>query len=186
VTTAVASPIRSSSYTPALIALHWITVLVIATAFAAIELRGYYPRGSETRDFLIATHKSCGMLVLMLVVVRIGVAARNAAPPIVPAPPGWQMLAARLVHLTLYAAMIAMPLLGWTMTSAGAHPIPFFGLTIPPIIGPDKDLSKTLTGIHEFIGNALYYIIAIHAAGALVHHYLLKDNTLVRMLRPGR
>ncbi len=174
------------TYAPTLIALHWITVLVIATAFAAIELRGYYPRGSASRDLLTATHKSCGMLVLLLVIVRAGVAIRNPAPPIIPAPPAWQLVLSRLVHLTLYAAMIAMPLLGWSMSSAGGHPVPFFGLTIPPILGPDKELSKTLTGIHEFIGNALYYVIGLHALAALAHHYLLKDNTLLRMLRPAR
>ncbi|MET0639622.1 MAG: cytochrome b/b6 domain-containing protein, partial [Hyphomicrobium sp.] len=64
--------------------------------------------------------------------------------------------------------------------------VPFFGLTIPPIIGPDKELAHTLEEIHEFIGNALYYVIGLHALGALVHHYFLKDDTLLRMTRPSR
>ncbi|MET0406762.1 MAG: cytochrome b [Hyphomicrobium sp.] len=175
-----------TSYAPGLIAIHWITAAVFVILFAAIELRGYYPRGSATRDFLTATHKSCGMLILLLALVRINVRGWKGAPPIVPEPAIWQQRFARLTHLILYVAMIAMPLLGWLMTSAGGHAVPFFGLTIPPIIGPDKELAHTLEEIHEFIGNALYYVIGLHALGALVHHYVLKDDTLLRMTRPSR
>lgn len=185
--TAAAEPSTKTrtSYEPALIAIHWITVLVFIVIFSAIELRGYFPRGSATRDLLLATHKSCGMLILLLVLVRVVIRGRNPAPSIVPAPPAWQNGIAHLVHLTLYAAMIAMPLLGWAMTSAGDHPIPFFGLSVPPILAPNKELSKTLAEIHEFIGNALYFVIGFHALAALAHHYLLKDNTLLRMVRPS-
>ncbi len=181
----VAPSTKPTSYEPGLIAIHWITALVFVVTFAAIELRGYYPRGSEMRDFLTATHKSCGMLILLLALVRLNIRGWKSAPPIVPAPPAWQHWIAHLIHVTLYAAMIAMPLLGWLMTSANGRSVPFFGLTIAPIIAPDKDLAHTLETIHEFIGNALYYVIGLHAAGALLHHYLLKDNTLLRMVRSG-
>jgi superoxide oxidase len=175
-----------SSYEPAIIAVHWVTALVFVIVFAAIELRGYFPRGSEARDLLTATHKSFGILILLLVLVRLAIKARSATPPIDPAPPAWQNWLARLTHVTLYAAMLAMPLLGWAMTSTGNHPIPFFGLSLPPILAPDKALSKQLAEIHEFIGNALYYVIGLHAFAALAHHYVLKDNTLLRMVRPAR
>jgi cytochrome b561 len=173
---------KPATYSPTIIAIHWITALVIAAVFTAIELRGYAPKGSEARSLLIATHKSLGLLVLLLVVVRISIRTRILAPPITPALPLWQNALARLTHLTLYAAMIAMPLLGWLMTSAGGHPIPFFGLSLPPLIGENKELSHTLTEIHEFIGNALYYVIGLHAFAALAHHYVFHDNTLTRML----
>ena len=175
-----------SSYEPGVIAIHWLTALVFVVVFTAIELRGYYPRGSETRDFLTATHKSFGMLILLLVLVRINLRAWKPTPPIVPPLPAWQHWLARVVHLTLYAAMIAMPLLGWLMTSAKGGTIPFFGLTVAPLISPDKALGHTLEEIHEFIGNALYYVIGLHAAAALFHHYLIKDNTLLRMMKPSR
>jgi superoxide oxidase len=182
--TAAAEPLTTrKSYAPSLIALHWMTVLVFVVLFTAIELRGYFPRGSATRDFLLATHKSCGMLILVLVLVRIAIKSRSSTPPIAPAPPAWQNAIARVVHATLYLSMIAMPLLGWAMTSAADHPIPFFGLSLPPILSPDKELSKTLVAIHEFIGNALYFVIGLHALAALAHHYLLRDNTLLRMVR---
>ncbi|HML29402.1 MAG TPA: cytochrome b [Hyphomicrobium sp.] len=172
-----------SSYAPGLIAIHWITALVFVVIFASIELREYYPRGSEMRDFLKATHKSFGMLILLLALLRITLKSRNSTPPIVPPLPAWQTGLSHLVHLILYAAMIAMPLLGWLMSSASGGSVPFFGLQIAPIIAPDKELAHTLEEIHEFIGNALYYVIGLHALAALFHHYIVKDNTLLRMVR---
>lgn len=177
---------RTGNYAPAIIAIHWLTVLVIAGAFAAIEIKGYYPKGSDTRALLTATHMSLGILVLLLTIVRLAIRSRNPAPAIIPAPPAWQHAIASLTHLILYAALLAMPLLGWIMTSAGGHSIPFFGLSLPPLIGEHKELAHTLEEVHEFIGNALYYIIGLHALAALVHHYVHKDNTLTRMLSAAR
>jgi superoxide oxidase len=175
-----------AAYPPSLIALHWATVLILAVLFTAIEVRGYFPKGSATRDLLIATHKSLGVLVFILVIIRATIRARATRPAIWPQPPAWQNAIATLTHATLYAAMIAMPVLGVMMTSAAGRATPFFGLHIPPLIAENKDLAHQLVDIHEFIGNALYYIIALHAGAALFHHYAMRDNTLVRMLRPQR
>ncbi len=123
-TATIDGPSRTASYAPAIIAIHWLTVLVIAAVFAAIEIRGYYPKGSDMRGFLTAAHKSLGILVLLLTVIRIAVRSRTPAPAIVPAPPAWQHAIASLTHLILYAALLAMPLLGWLMTSAGRPPDP--------------------------------------------------------------
>lgn len=182
VTVTVNATSPAATYTRGAIALHWITVLVIAAVFTAIELRGYYPKGSETRAFLTSLHMMLGITVLLLVIVRIGIRVRNPAPPIIPAPPAWQDALARLVHLTLYAAMIGMPLLGWTMVSANGHAVPFYGFSLPPIANADKPLAHNLEEIHVFIGNALYYVIGLHALAALTHHYVFRDNTLARML----
>jgi cytochrome b561 len=187
VTAAADIPLTArSSYAPGLIAIHWITALAFVFLFTAIEVREYYPKGSEMRDLLMSTHKSFGILILLLALVRVAVRGRMTAPPILPAPPVWQTWAARFTHVVLYGAMIAMPLLGWTMTSAGGHSVPFFGLTLPPIMGVDKELSEELEDIHSFIGNALYFVIGFHAIAALFHHYVMKDNTLLRMVRAQR
>lgn len=185
-TITVNPPSKAATYPSAIITLHWLTVLVIAGVFAAIEIRGYYPKGSDMRGLLTSTHKSLGILVLLLTIVRIAIRSRNPSPPIIPAAPAWQDAIARVTHFTLYAAMLALPLLGWLMTSAGGHPIPFFGLSLPPLIGENKDLAHNLEEVHEFIGNALYYVIGLHALAALVHHYVRKDNTLTRMVTAAR
>jgi cytochrome b561 len=81
--------------------------------------------------------------------------------------------------------MIALPLIGWIMLSADGKPIPFFGLTLPPLIGPNEGLAEQLEELHETIGTLGYWLIGLHAMAALFHHYVLRDATLSRML-PAR
>lgn len=170
------------TYPPSLIAIHWLTALLIAAVFAAIELREYFPKGSETRDQLKALHFMLGLTVWLLVLVRLVLRSRERAPQIVPPPSTWQVAAAHAMHALLYAVMIAMPVLGWLVLSGEGKPIPFFGLTLPPLISENKDLAHRIEDVHVFIGNAFYFLIGFHALAGLAHHYLAKDNTLVRML----
>ena len=93
---------------------------------------------------------------------------------------------AKLTHLALYAIMIGMPLLGWLVLSAAGKPIPFFGLELPALIGQNKPLASQLKDIHEVVGTAGYFLIAAHAAAALFHHYVQRDNTLLRMWPTSR
>ena len=81
--------------------------------------------------------------------------------------------------------MIVMPLLGWLILSGENKPVPFFGAQLPVLIGENKDLAKQLEEVHEVVGNVGYFLIGIHAAAALAHHYIQRDNTLTRML-PSR
>lgn len=90
------------------------------------------------------------------------------------------------MHGLLYAFLILMPLLGWLTLSAGGKPIPFFGLELPALVGPDKALASTVKEIHETIGTVGYYLIGLHAAAALYHHYFVHDDTLRRMLPQRR
>jgi cytochrome b561 len=89
------------------------------------------------------------------------------------------------MHVALYALMIGMPLAGWLMLSAAAKPIPLFGLQLPALIGESKALADLIEEIHETGGTVGYYLIGLHAAAALFHHYVKRDNTLPRML-PSR
>jgi len=182
VTIAIEPSARATTYPSALIALHWITALAFVGIFAAVEFHESFPKGDPMRDLLMLTHKTLGITMLLLVIVRIFIRSRNPAPSIIPAPPAWQTGISHATHAALYAAMIALPLLGWLMSNAAGRPAPFFGLELPILIGENKDLAGTLREAHELIGNALYFVIGLHAFAALAHHYALKDNTLTRML----
>jgi len=107
--------------------------------------------------------------------------ARSAVVESIPAL-AWQRRLAGWVHLALYLLMIAMPLLGWLALSAAGKPIPFFGLQLPALIGESKGIARLLKDIHETIGTIGYWLIGAHAGAALIHHYVMGDNTLVRML----
>lgn len=179
-----APTVTANRYSRPTIALHWLMLALIAIVYASMELRGLFPRGSAPRELMKATHFALGISVLALVIVRIAARLPSSTPPITPPPSPAQRLLAGIAHLALYAFMIAMPLLGWLMFSAEGKTVPFFGLDLPPLIGPDKALAHDLEEWHELGATLGYWLIGLHAAAALLHHYVQRDNTLRRML-PG-
>jgi cytochrome b561 len=174
-------------YTGLTIGAHWLTLALLVGVYACIELREFFPRGSDARQALASWHFMLGLATFALEFLRLAFRVAGRTPPIHPAPPLWQQRLAGLVHLALYAFLVAMPLLGWLILSTANEPVPFFGMQLPPLAAPDRALSHSLEEIHETIGTAGYYLIGLHAAAALFHHYFLRDDTLVRMLpRHGR
>ncbi|MDH1728877.1 cytochrome b [Pseudomonas chengduensis] len=167
------------------IGLHWLMLILIAVVYACIELKGNFPKGSETRELLKQWHFMLGLSVFALVWLRLLARALSPIPAIEPPLPTWQALPAKLMHLALYALMIGAPLAGWLILSAAGKPIPFFGLELPALIGPDKELAGQIKELHELAGTAGYWLIGLHAIAGLYHHYVARDNTLTRML-PGR
>lgn len=164
------------------IGLHWLMLLLLVAVYAAMELRGIFPKGSDAREAMKTWHYMLGLSVFVLVWVRLAARLVHPTPAIVPAPPQWQVYLARAVHVALYLLMIAMPLIGWMLLSAEGKPIPFFGLQLPALVGENKPLAGQLEEIHEFIGTAGYFLIGLHTVAALFHHYVVRDNTLRRML----
>lgn len=175
----------TARYGPVLIGFHWLMLLLIVAVYACTELRELFARGSEPREMLKTWHYTLGLAVFALVWLRLIARLSGRVPAIVPPPPRWQRALANVTEFAIYAFMIIMPLLGWMILSGENHPISFFGLPLPAIIGEDRALAKQLEEVHETIGNAGFFLIGIHAAAALVHHYVLRDNALVRML-PSR
>lgn len=164
------------------IAAHWLTLALLVVVYALIELRGIYPKGTAAHDAMKTWHFMLGLTVLGVVAVRLVLRLIFREPPITPPPPAWQLLLAKAMYVALYAFLIVMPVLGWLTLSAQGKVIPFFGLELPALLGPDKALGHNLENIHETIGTIGYYLIGLHAAAALFHHYFLRDNTLRRML----
>ena len=164
------------------ISLHWITLLLIIFVYAFMELRGFFPKGSSTREAMKTWHFMLGLSVLLLTTIRLFVALLSPVPSINPTPGRLQTMAAKGVHWALYAFLIAMPILGWLLLSLESKHIPFFGLELPSLIGANRDLAEQVQEFHETIGTLGYGLIGIHAAAALAHHYILRDDTLKRML----
>lgn len=167
------------------IALHWLMLLLIVAVYATIEGREFFEKGTPMRDALKAWHFTLGLTVFALVWLRILARLMGPTPPIIPEPSAAQVLVGKIVHLGLYALMIFMPISGWLILSGEAKAIPFWGFELPPLIGPDKDLAETIEEIHATFGKIGYALIAIHALGAIVHHHVIKDNTMRRVM-PGR
>ena len=167
------------------IGLHWLMFILLIAVYACIELREFYPKGSDPREALKAWHFTLGMLVFLLALARLASRLSGTSPAIVPEPLQWQKKLAGLAHVLLYLLMIALPLAGWLALSAAGKPIPFFGLELPALIGANKELGATIKEIHKTAGTLGYFLIGLHAAAALFHHYFKRDNTLARML-PAR
>lgn len=170
---------RHPAYSRLSVALHWLMLVLLAAVFACIELRENYPRGSDIREGLKTWHFMLGLSVFVLVWIRLIVRWRT---PWLATETGWTRWPAAAVHVALYGGMVALPLLGWLVLSAEGDVIPFFGLSLPPLIAPDKALAEQLEDLHKTIGEAGYWLIGLHALAALLHHYVLKDGTLRRML----
>jgi cytochrome b561 len=181
-------PDAPKHYPNTTILLHWLIMLLVVAAYACILLRENYPRGSDIREALKAWHYTLGLAVLATTFLRAGLRAFVwKTPPISPMPPRALHLLSVAAHLAIYVWLIAMPIAGWTILSAEGDPIPFLGLNLPPLTGVDENLAKQVEELHETAGFVGYFLLGIHAAAALFHHYAFKDNTLLRMLpRRGR
>ena len=173
-----------SRYSSLSITLHWAMLLLIIAVYACMELRGYYPKGSDFPEGLKMWHFMFGLTVLLLVLIRVVARVTGGTPPITPDPPAWQTLIARLTHFALYAFMIAMPIAGWVILSASGKTIPFYGLDLPALVGPNKALAEQVKELHETVATIGYFLVGLHAVAALFHHYIVKDDTLRRMM-PG-
>ena len=181
----MSSELKTTRYSTISMTLHWLMLLVIVGVFAAMELREYYPRGSDTRNWLKSMHFTLGLTVFGLVWIRI--AAKFMTPS--PAPmdgPKWRTVPAKAVHIALYGFMIAMPLAGWALLSAEGDAIPFYGLNLPALIAKNPALAEQIEWAHTTGGDIVFWVILAHAAAAIFHQYWLKDHLLARMLPAHR
>lgn len=166
--------------------LHWAMAALVIALLVAVEIHDWFPKGSDLRNGLMSVHFQFGLLVFLLMWPRLAAVLSDRAPPIRPASPSWQDMAAKLVHLALYGGMLSLPVLGVLMLQAGDRSVSLLGLQLPTFVGVDKAFSKSLREVHETIGNVVIGLAVVHIAAAYWHHFRQHDNTLLRMLPPGR
>jgi cytochrome b561 len=160
--------------------LHWLmaicilAMLFIGVGMVSTVMSKYVP--------LLSIHKSLGIAILALALIRLAVRLRNGAPPLPADLPEPMKLAAQLSHYALYALMIAMPLLGWAMLSAGAYPIVVFGgLVLPSILPQSDSLHTLLWNAHFYLAFAFFALILMHVAAALFHALVRRDGVFESM-----
>ncbi|QBG37190.1 cytochrome b [Litorilituus sediminis] len=164
------------------IRMHWLMAALMVLVFASIEGRQLFEKGTEMRDLFKMWHFMLGLLVLLLVSLRVYLKFIQISPKITPPLTPTQALGAKVGHFLLYVFMIAMPIAGWLILSGEGKVIPFFGLELPALIDVNKPLAEAIEEFHETLGEIGYYLIGLHAIAALIHHYIQKDDTLIRML----
>ena len=143
-------------------------------------------RNSPDKVQLYALHKSFGLTVLALVVLRLLWRWHAGKPRPVPGMPRWQEHAADLSHYGLYVLLFAIPISGWVLNSAAGFPLRWFGLfKLPAIAGKDHALHELAEEVHEWLFWALVALALVHACAAFYHHLVQRDATLARMLPKG-
>jgi len=159
--------------------LHWtVAAMILAMLFIGIGMVA----SLSNYHWLISIHKPLGILVLVLVAVRLLNRLLNPPPPLPEGMPRWQRFAAHGSHVLLYALMFALPLVGWSMLSAGGYPVVLYGpLQLPPILPPDPGLFATLRTIHTVLALLLFATILAHLAAALMHALIFRDEVFPSM-----
>jgi cytochrome b561 len=175
----------SRGYGAIAMTLHWVVVVLVIASWFSGEFGDELPRGAP-RDTGLFVHISLGIAIVGFVLARLF--WRLADPPPAPeqTPLGvWGERAAKAVQFAIYALLIAVPVVGVLAQFARGHGLPVLGLF--EIASPwtaDRNFAKQVTEVHEVISNIMMALIGLHAAAAIVHHYILRDRTLLRML-PG-
>ena len=166
-------------------AFHWIIVLLIINQWIIAERAADLPKGPA----LIAAlwwHKSFGITILMLAVLRLVWRWANPVPDLTSETAPWERVLARISHVLLYGLIFAMPLSGWMMSSARSFSVSWFGLfQLPDLVAPDRALYERLHDLHELLFKVLVGVAVLHVAGALKHHFMDKNDVLRRMLPFG-
>ncbi|MPW15559.1 cytochrome b [Paraburkholderia sp. CNPSo 3157] len=189
---ALYAPLPIARYTHTAMILHWlIAVLIIANVVLGLSA------DSLPDDWVrpvIDTHKSIGITVLGLALLRVLWRVSHRPPPLPREFPSWERMAAHVAHFLLYFLMIALPLSGWMHDSAwkdaATHPMHLFGVVPFPRIGLILNLDPAVKeplhdrfgALHTYLGYALYALLAMHIGGALKHELLDRKSVFKRMV----
>jgi cytochrome b561 len=160
--------------------LHWLmAVMVVSMLFIGIGMVSTLRPCFLT---LIAIHKPLGIAILVLAVLRLGVRLRRGAPPLPADLPWLQAAGAKASHVLLYTLLIVMPLIGWSMLSAGGYPIVLYGpIHLPQIMPHDDALYAILRSAHTWLAYLIFATILLHVAGALFHALVRHDGVFQSM-----
>lgn len=165
---------------------HWIIVLLILVQATVGLVMVELPKRPNVIP-VFNFHKSLGLTILLLAILRLGWRAFDRRPAMPSTMPHWQVIGARSGHLLLYGLLFAVPLSGWLFDSASSlRPLLWWGVVrMPSLTHADKQFAPIAQGLHEWLFWALALVAAGHAAFAIVHHFVNRDDVLRRML-PGR
>jgi len=181
-------PSRQSYYTLVQRLLHWLIALVVLVLLVAGMVIGNFGYeglveqfGGDVTNLLYKYHKTAGVLLLALMLIRLALRLILGAPAYTRPLQPWQAVASQISHWGFYLLLIAMPVVGWLATAAGGYPVEYFDWTLPGLIGKDPELSKSLFDLHGAIGWALVVLILVHVTAALTHWLVWRDGVMQRM-----
>lgn len=162
--------------------LHWLIVVLIIVQFTLALYADSLPVGSR-KVGVLANHKSFGITILALAIIRLTWRWLNPTPPLPPTLKPYERVLARVTHALLYVLLFVQPLTGWLMSSARGFPVSWFRFfQLPDLVPKNQALYHALVATHSTLAVVLVGVVTLHVAAALKHHFVLKDDTLRRML----
>ena len=162
--------------------IHWLTLVLVIAAFASIELRELFEKGTENRELFKFVHFQIGAMLFVLTLMRLFNTKFNPAPAMVQMDK-LKTLAAQGMHLALIGCLIMMPVLGISVLIAEAKDVTVLGFELPHLMEKNKDTAHFIEDIHETLGSIFMLLIFVHAAAAIWHHRIVKDDTLKKMTK---
>src|SRR3984893_826820 len=172
----------TTRYTPVAQAFHWIIAALVVTQFTLAWMAYDLPLGLH-KLALLARHKSFGMTILMLAILRLLWRLMNRPPALPDHMSTLERKLARATHIAFYVLLFAMPMTGWLMSSAKNYSVSWFGLfTWPNLIGKNEAAFDFLRSTHDTLAAILLTIAILHILAALKHHFWNRDDVLLRML----
>lgn len=162
--------------------LHWLMAPLVVLAYVLIISRGWFEKGSDLRLFVVQGHFWVGIAVFALVLPRLLARFANPTPAIVPPLNPLTHAASKITHTALYAFLLLQPLMGMLVVFLERGGIPLGGLMLPSPFEMNQHLAHRIEDLHITVGTAFYYVIALHIAAVLWHHFARRDNVLKRML----
>jgi cytochrome b561 len=162
--------------------LHWLVAISVLTT-APVAIAMVRVEKGALQDTLYSFHKSLGVLILILMLLRLINRLVVGAPIPDPGIAQWQKTLSSIVHTSLYVLLLAMPVVGYYANSVYGAPTPFFGLfELPPIAAKNETLATQLFTLHRWVGFLVIALVLMHVSAALYHYFIRHDNVLQRML----
>lgn len=163
------------------VALHWLTVILIGFAYATMELDFIADRGTPLRLSMKTWHYMAGISVFALTWLRLLLRQAGSTPLMAPTPSRMQTMLATAVKIALYGLMLLLPLIGWLTVNAKGHEVVYFGYVLPALMAENPGRADLFKEVHETLASIGYFVIGLHAAAALFHHYIKRDSTMRMM-----
>lgn len=163
--------------------LHWSIFGIFVLQYFLVYRREYFPKDAPEKLQYILLHKSLGVVVLMLAIFMIFWRHLGKRPAFVANMTKFEKKLAGSVHVLLYILMLAMPLTGIAMSMYSGYGVSLFGqFDLPLLVEKNVDIAGIFHEMHEWISYAVIGIVGLHVLGALIHHFIRKDETLKRMI----
>lgn len=173
---------KTEKYSGAIRVLHWVMAILIIMMLTMGLVMGNIPRGDPNRLWVYNLHKSLGVTILALAFIRLLIRAKTKAPALPDAIPAIERTLAKLGHLGLYAFMFALPITGLVMSNGFGFAVSWFGVELPRLVSPNRDLGGLAAEAHEILAYTLIALVAMHVLAVIKHYVRERINLLKRMI----